>query len=253
MRLKDKVAIVTGAGSGIGRGVALRFAEEGARIVAADIDGRRAAETVALVGEAGGNAVPVTADVSKSEDVKRLFSEALAAFGSFDILINNAGILTWAPLLELTEEMWDRMLDVNLKSMFLCTQEAARFWVRERRPGKIVNLGSVNSEFAIAGAAHYCAAKGGVKMFTRSAAVELAPYKINVNAVGPGGTQTNITEAFQDQAQVAEMEKSLLWGRIAQPRDIANAILMLASDDAEYVTGQLVLVDGGTTAKLAGT
>ena len=253
MRLEGKVAIVTGAGSGIGRGVSLRFAEEGASIVVADIDGPRAAETVALVGEAGGNAVAVTADVSKGVDVKRLFSEALSAFDGFDILANTAGILTWAPLLEITEEMWDRMLEVNLKSMFLCTQEAARYWVREKRKGRIVNLGSVNSDYAIPGNAHYSAAKGAVKMFTRAAAVELAPYRINVNAVGPGGTQTNITEAFQDPEQVAAMEKNLPWGRIAQPRDIANVILMLASDDAEYVSGQLVFVDGGLTSKMPGT
>ncbi len=247
MRLNGKVAIVTGGSSGIGRGVCLRFAEEGAALVVADIDGRRAEETAALVRKAGGQAAPVAADVSRRTDVQRLFAQALSAYGRYDILVNNAGILTWAPILELTEEAWDRVMDVNLKSMFLTIQEAARYWVRERRPGKIVNLGSVNSEFAVVGNAHYAASKGGVKMLTRSAALELAPHRINVNAVGPGGTQTNITEALRDPERVKEMGKMVPWGRIAQPRDIANVILFLASDDAEMVTGELVLVDGGKT------
>lgn len=245
MRLKDKVAIITGAGSGIGRGACLRFAEEGAAVVAVDIVPQRVEETVALVTEAEGRAVPVVADVSKSDDVQRLFAEALSAFGSYDILINNAGILTWAPLWELEEDDWDRVMAVNVKSMFLCIKEAARYWMREKRPGKIVNTASISSEYANLGNAHYSASKGAVTMLSRAAALELAPYKINVNCVGPGGVMTNISPKLQDPATAAEGAKLVPLGRNGEPRDIANMMLFLASDDADWITGQMYLVDGG--------
>ncbi len=251
MRLNDKVAIVTGAGSGIGRGICVRFAEEGANIVAADINRDGAERTAALVGELGRQAVVVTADVSRRADVQRIFTATLQRFKTFDILVNNAGILTYASILELTEEAWDKVMGTNLKSMFHCTQEAARYWVREKRPGKIVNLGSLNSELAIAGIPHYCASKGGVRMFTRACALDLAPYKINVNAIGPGGTQTNIIPLFQDPAGVEQVAKSNPWGRIGQPRDIANMALFLASDEADYITGELFMVTGGATAGIS--
>ncbi|MBI3742863.1 MAG: SDR family oxidoreductase [Chloroflexi bacterium] len=247
MRLKDKVAVITGAGSGIGRGVCLRFAEEGASIVAADVNLKNAQETVAMVTAKGAKATAVACDVSKAADVRRMFAEALHAFGRFDVLVNNAGILSWSPIIEMKEEDWDRIQSVNLKGVFLCTQEAARYWVRGKRGGRIVNLGSVNSEFAALNNAHYAASKGGVKMFTRSAALEFAPYHINVNAVGPGGVQTNISPRLADPKTALEAGKEVPWGRIGQPRDIANVILFLASDDAEYVTGQLLIVDGGKT------
>ncbi|MBI3743553.1 MAG: SDR family NAD(P)-dependent oxidoreductase, partial [Chloroflexi bacterium] len=168
MRLKDKVAVITGAGSGIGRGMAQRFAEEGADIVAADVNAKGAKETAALVRKAGRQAIAVTADVSRRADVQRMFAAAKERFGHYDILINNAGILTWGSILELPEEDWDRVLAVNLKSMYLCCQETARYWVKEKIRGKIVNLGSFNSERAIPRIPHYCASKGGVKLFTAS-------------------------------------------------------------------------------------
>lgn len=250
MRLSGKVAVVTGAGSGIGRGICLRFAEEGAKIVAADYQEKGNEETARLVRERGGDAVTVTADVSKRADVQRIFAKAMERHKGYDILVNNAGILTSGSILELTEEAWDRVIAVNLKSMFLCTQEAARYWVANKRQGKIVNLGSVNSEFAVPGHPHYCASKGGVKMFTRAVALELAPYGINVNAIGPGGTQTMISPNFSKPEVVEQIAKGVPLGRMAQPRDMANLALFLASDDAAYITGQLIFSDGGKTARL---
>ena len=250
MRLKGKVAIVTGAGSGIGRGICLRFAEEGARIVAADYQEKGNEETARLVREKGGEAVTVTGDVSKRPDVQRIFARALEHYKGYDILINNAGILTSGSILELTEEAWDKVIAVNLKGMFLCTQEAAKYWVTNKRPGKIVNMGSVNSEFAVPGHPHYCASKGGVKMFTKAVALELAPHGINVNAIGPGGTQTMISPSFAKPEVVEQIGKGVPLGRMAQPRDIANLALFLVSEDGAYITGQLIFSDGGKTARL---
>ncbi|MCH7552856.1 MAG: glucose 1-dehydrogenase [Chloroflexi bacterium] len=250
MRLKDKVAIVTGGGSGIGQGICRRFAQEGARLVIADIDPVRLRETADIVAKDGAEAVTVEADVSQRADVQRIFEAALERFQGFDILVNNAGILTWGSILDLPEEDWDRVLAVNLKSMFLCTQQAARFWVEKGRPGRVINMGSVNSEAALPGIPHYCASKGGVRMFTKAVALDLAPHKINVNAVGPGGTQTNLIPTFSDPEQLAQMGQAIPLGRVAQPQDIADVALFLASDDSKYVTGQLIMVDGGATAKL---
>ena len=249
MRLQGKVAIVTGGGSGIGRGICIRFAEEGADIVVADIDEEGAEQTAALVGELGRQAVTVVADVSKRDEVKRLLSDALARFGTFDILCNNAGILRWGSIIDASEEDWDRVMDVNLKGVFLCTQEAARYWVEQGKPGKIVNTDSASAEFALPEQSAYCASKGGVKMFTKAAALDLAQHKINVNAIGPGGTETNISaNSNRPGWRPQGAGGAVPLGRGGTPRDMANVALFLASDDADYITGELLMVTGGRTS-----
>jgi glucose 1-dehydrogenase len=249
MRLAGKLALVTGAGGGIGRGIAERFAEEGAKVAVADIDGERAHETAALIGS---SAVPLVADVSRRDDVQALLATTLELLGGLDILVNNAGILTWGSILDLPEAEWDRVMAVNLKSMYLCTQEVARYWVGAGRRGRIVNLASLSSELAIAGQSHYCASKGGVKMFTRATALDLAPHSINVNAVAPGNIpNTNIIGAHPDPAFLDAARRANPWGRVGEPRDVANAALFLVSDEADYITGHTLFVDGGRSAAMA--
>lgn len=250
MRLGGKTAIITGGASGIGRGICLRFAEEGANIVVADLNHVGADETADRLREQGHNCLSVYADVSDQADVLRLFERTLEHFGSYEILVNNAGILaSFTNVADLTEEQWDRTMKVNLKSMYLCSQQAARYWVRERKFGRIVNLGSANSDYALPDLSDYCASKGAIKAFTRAAAVDLAQYGITVNAIGPGGTQTNITSAFLDPENIPKMDPTIPLGRVAQPLDQANVALFLASDEASYITGELVLVTGGRSAR----
>ena len=256
MRLESKTAVVTGAGSGIGRAIARRFVEEGARIVVNDLLPERADETVDLIAKQGGEAVATAGDVADRPYVERMFALALQRFGGYDILVNNAGITGRAALLEMTDENWDRVLRVNLRSMFICTQEAARYWMQEGRRGKIVNLGSVASIRGIVGLAHYVASKGGVKQFTEASAMELAPHKINVNAVGPGSIPTNIGQSGGDApvdpaAQRERLAAIIPVGRSGEARDIANGALFLASEEADYVTGHLLVMDGGRSIAIS--
>jgi len=250
MRLQGKVAIVTGAGSGNGRGIALRLAEEGARVVVADVNEPGARETAVLIEAAGGQALVVRADVSRREQVEAMVEAALSRFGQLDILVNNAGVETLIPFLELPEAEWDRVLAVNLKGPFLCSQAVSREMVKAGRGGKIVNIASINSAIALANQAHYVSSKGGLLMLTRAMAVDLAPYNINVNAVGPGVIETAMTvNSLSNPARVEMFMSRIPLKRIGQPRDIANAVLFLASDEADYVTGTILYVDGGWLAQ----
>lgn len=258
MRLKDKVAVITGAGGGIGRAIAQRFAQEGARVVVNDIVAARAQETAAIVTRAGGQAVAAPGDVTIRADVQRMFATALERFAACDILINNAGILHRAPITDLHEDDWERIFRVNVKSMFLCTQEAARYWIKNQRPGKIVNLGSVTSIRGNSGAAHYAATKGAIKQYTESCALELGPHRINVNALGPGMVPTNIVAgggAFTppDAARLEAMGRAVPIGRPGTVEDIAAGCLFLASEEASYITGHLLVMDGGRTVATTST
>jgi len=251
MRLQDRVAIVTGAASGIGRGIALRFAQEGAQIVVADVLVERARETVSTIEEGGGRALAVAVDVSQRSQVEALVARVVDVFGRIDVLVNCAGVMGRVPFLEIGDTEWDRMIDVNLKGTFLCAQAVAREMVRAECKGKIVNIASIESEAACPEQAHYAASKGGVLMLTRAMAYDLARYQINVNAVGPGTTDSGHGH-FDDPAVRAKYGARVPWGRVATPRDIANAVLFLASDEAEYVTGSVLYVDGGCLIKYAG-
>lgn len=246
MRLQDKIAIVTGAGSGNGRGIALRFAEEGAHLVVADVSDKGARETAAMIEALGQQALVTLTDVSRRDHAEAMVAQTVERFGRVDILVNNAGIETLVPFLDLPEEQWDRVLDVNLKGTFLCGQAAARAMVAAGTRGKIVNIGSINSQIALKEQAHYVASKGGVMMLTKAMALELARYGINVNAIGPGVIDTAMTaNSLSDPARREMLLSHIPMRRVGQPRDIGNAAVYLASDEADYVTGIMLFVDGG--------
>ncbi len=244
MTLKGKVAIITGGGSGIGRGIALRLARAGAWVVIADLDLPAAQQTATLVQAAGGEALALDTDTSQVEKVTSMIEQTLEHWGQVDVLVNNAGVSSEVPFLEMEESEWDRVLSINLKGVFLCSQAVARVMVQAGRGGKIVNIASVNAEVAGMGLAHYCASKGGVRMLTKAVALELAPYEINVNAVGPGIVDTPMTAAT---IQDSERRQAITgpWGRVGKPRDIAEAVLFLASEGADFITGTTLFVDGG--------
>ncbi len=251
MKLENRIAVVTGAGSGIGRGVAKRFAEEGAKLVLADVNNDGLKQTGEIVAELGGECATVIADVTKKSDVQGLVDKAVETYGTLDIMVNNAGILSWSPVQDMPEEEWDRVLGVNLKGTFLGIQAAAKYWVDNGKPGKIVNTCSINAMVALPAQSHYCASKGGVLMLTKSAAIDLAGYKINVNCIAPGGTRTNIDPGLADPRAAEGAGRGVPWGRIAEPEDQANGVVFLASDDADYITGQMLVIDGGTSTHMA--
>ncbi len=246
MRFAGQTAIVTGAGRGMGRSVAIGLAAEGANVVVADVDQDAAADTVAEIQGAKGQAMSVATDVSKVDDVRRLFKTAIEAFGGVDILVNNAGIGIPKPLLDYTEADWDKQLGVNLKGMFFATQEAARVMIPKRR-GKIVNFAST-AAFVSSSTPEsaYDISKGGVRQLTISVAAELAPHHINVNAVAPGTIMTELTlKVLDTEEKMARASAKIPVGRLGKPEDMVGPVLFLCSDEADYVTGHTLVVDGG--------
>jgi NAD(P)-dependent dehydrogenase (short-subunit alcohol dehydrogenase family) len=252
MRLEDKVAIVTGAGSGIGRATALRLAEEGARVVLVDRNQAGGEMTLGLVTAAGGDAHLVVADVSRGPDTARMVDEAVRVFGKLDALINNAAVMVSKAVPELTEEEWDHVLGVNLKGVFLCSKQAILCFRRQGSGGSIVNMASVNSFYAEGGIAAYCAAKGGVQQLTRAMAIDHSAEGIRVNCICPGWIDTPINAGyFADPAARAFADKLHAIGRIGQPAEIAAVAAFLVSDDASFVTGASIVADGGFSAGLS--
>jgi NAD(P)-dependent dehydrogenase (short-subunit alcohol dehydrogenase family) len=252
MRLSGKHAIVTGAGSGIGRAVALGFAREGAGVVAADVDPDRAGETAQAIEAAGGLALAVQVDVSDRASVDALLAAALARFARIDILFNNAGVSSRAPFLEMTEAEWDRVLGTNLKGQFLVGQAVARHMVERGGGGSIINTSSQLAEgVANPRSAHYLASKGGSRMLTRGMAVDLAPHNIRVNALAPGVTVTNLTrQRLEDDAEWRRIAlERVPMGRFGEPDDLVGACIFMASDESRYMTGATLVVDGGYTAR----
>ncbi|NYT00375.1 MAG: 3-oxoacyl-ACP reductase FabG [Methanocellales archaeon] len=243
--LKGKVAIVTGAGSGIGRGIALRFAKEGADIVIPDLNLEGAQNTAKEIEALGRNSLVIKMDVSNSSDVDRMVTETINNFGKIDILVNNAGIFIQKPLLETTEADWDKVLDINLKGAFLCSKRVVKEMLK-RGGGKIINLASVAGQVGFANSSAYCASKGGVINLTREMALELAPKNINVNAIGPGSIETPMTREMLADPAIKQMLLGVTpFGRIGQPEDIANAASFLASGESNFVNGITLFVDGG--------
>lgn len=242
MRLRDKVAIITGASRGIGRETALLFAQEGAIIAVCDVldDGERVAEEI---GQEGGEAIFIKTDVTDREQVQRMVDAVIGRFGRIDILINNAGVLRDAQLLKLPEEDWDLVIDVNLKGVFNVTQAVAPV-MTEQGKGKIVNVASVVALYGNFGQTNYVASKAGVIGLTKVWAKELGRRGINVNAVAPGFIQTEMMAGVPERVLGMVKERTPL-GRLGTPRDVANAYLFLASDEADFINGAVLSVDGG--------
>jgi glucose 1-dehydrogenase len=249
MRLNGKVAIVTGGDTGIGKAISLAFAREGARLVINYIGDRKPAD--ALVEEIehfGGEAIAVSADVSKQEDADLLLRAATTAYEGVDVLVNNAGIEEKHPFIEMPFEAYRKIIDVNLTGTWLCSQAAAREMVRQKRGGRIINISSVHEELAMPTNAAYCASKGGIRMFMRTLSVELACHGITVNNVAPGAVDTPMDAPLKrDPKQQDALLAEIPLGRMARPEEVAGVVLFLASDEAAYVTGATYFIDGGMT------
>lgn len=243
--LKNKVAIVTGAGQGIGRGIALALAAEGCRVVVSDLNPDTAATVVGEIEAAGGTAHACTCDVSLASQVAALFSECLATYGELDIMVNNAGIYPFKSFAEMTEADWDKVLDVNLKSIFLTSKEAVKTM---GEGGRIISISSIASLVGFEGLVHYATTKGGINAFTRTLALELAKRKITVNAIAPGAIDTPGASGSSDE-ELAQTLALIPLAREGVPADIASAVVFLASDQASYITGQVLVVDGGWTLR----
>ena len=245
---QNKIAIVTGASKGIGYGIALDLAKNGATVVLADIDMASNEKSATEIAEkTGAKTMAVQCDVSKNEDIDNLIKTAVEKFGALDILVNNAGVYPFKPFLEMTEADWDKVIDINLKSVFLASQTAAKVM---KDGSKIVQISSIASLVGFEGLTHYCASKGGINGMVRAMALELAPKKINVNAVAPGaiGTPGANWESMTDD-EIKKQLSLIPWNRIGTPADIAGAVTFLASPAADYITGQVIVVDGGWTLR----
>ena len=246
-RLAGKTALVTGSSSGIGAGIALRLAQEGASIaINYRKDRAGAEETLAGVEAAGARGVIVQADVSVVAEVERLVTQAAEKLGGLDVLVNNAGIETQQAFVDVDEASYDRVIDVNLKGVFFGTQAFARAAIAAGRRGKVINISSVHEELPFPGFATYCASKGAVKMLTRDLAIELAPHGITVNGVAPGAIATPInTELLEDKPKLDALLRQIPLRRLGSPEDVAGVIAFLASADADYITATTIFVDGG--------
>ncbi len=250
MKLQDKVAIVTGAGKGIGSGIALRLAQEGAHVVvnyAHSADGAR--EVAARIEALGRRALAIQADVTEGDQVRAMVAQTVQAFGRVDILVNNAGIDPHVSFLEMSEEQWDWIVATNLKGNFLCSQAAAREMVKTGG-GKIIIISSIHSIQTYMHITAYAATKGGLNAMTRQLALELAPYRINVNCIAPGAIHVDKFYGVVNNYDPHMFDHEIPLGFVGYPEDIGAAAAFLASDEARYITGQVLFVDGGTSARI---
>lgn len=239
---EKKVVVVTGAGKGIGKGIAQAFAQAGYQVVVSDINYDECLQVATEIEAIGQKAIAVKCDVSLKVEVDNLIEEAINKFGQLDVLVNNAGIFPFQAFAEMTESDWDKVMNVNLKSLFLSSQAAAK---KMLAGGKIINISSIAATVGFSGLVHYCASKGGANAMTRALALELAAKKINVNNVAPGAIETPGASGAQTEEVKKQTLSTIPWGRMGQPEDIASAVLFLASPGADYITGQTLIVDGG--------
>lgn len=247
MKLEGKVAIVTGGGKGIGRGIALRLAKEGANVVIVEIDLAAGKKVVQEIEQLGcKSSIAIETDVGKVVDVNRMVKATVEKFRTVDILVNNAGVAWYKRFLDVTEEIFDRTMEVDVKAIFFCSQSVARVMVGQKKRGKIINITSISGQVASKELSYYCAAKGGANMLTKALAFELSEYGINVNAVGPGVVETDLNRKVVAQPDIYKhIVGETPLGRYGTPDDMAGAVVYLASDDADYVTGHILYVDGG--------
>jgi 3-oxoacyl-[acyl-carrier protein] reductase len=247
MKLRDKIAIVTGARRGIGRAIAVALAREGANITVSDISQEDCRDVVNEIERLGRKGLALKCDVSSSHDVDDMVGKTMAEFGRVDILVNNAGIISYKPFLELSDEDWDKTLNVNLKGQFLCARAAAREMVKNKW-GRIINIASISSGgcgIAYPLIAHYTASKGGIIALTEALAVELTPKGINVNAICPGAIDTDMAKGVKESGQLAQLLTRIPKGRLGQPEEIGSLAVFLASEESDYVSGAAIVIDGG--------
>lgn len=243
MKLKDKVAIVTGSARGIGRAIALELVRNGAKLVICDLNMDDIQIVVDQFTEMGGEAKGFVSNVTQAEDAQQLIDKTIEAFGKVDILVNNAGITRDNLLMRMKEDEWDAVIAVNLKGTYNCIRAIAKPFIKQRS-GKIINLASVVGQIGNAGQVNYSASKAGVIGLTKSVAKELAARNVLVNAIAPGFIQTDMTANLTEKAK-EELTNAIPLGKLGQPEDVAKVVLFLASDDAAYITGQVINVDGG--------
>jgi glucose 1-dehydrogenase len=247
MSLKNKVAIVTGGNSGIGKAIALELADQGANIVIDYISHPEATEDLEqeIIG-LGDQAIGVQADVGQVSDLQRLIETTVARLGRIDVMVNNAGIESRTSILDTTEEQYDKVLDINLKSAFFGTQLAARQMIKQGGGGRIINITSVHEDWPMPGNTAYCLSKGGMRMLTRTTGAELAAHNILVVGVGPGAIATPINQStMSDPAQLKKLNAAIPLGRMARPEEIAKVVAFLAGDGASYITATTIFADGG--------
>jgi L-rhamnose 1-dehydrogenase len=249
--MQDKVAIVTGATRGIGRAIAVRLGQEGARVAIVGRDEDKGRETVRLIEAAGSQALFVRADVSDGAQVQAMVGTVVEHWGRIDILVNNAAICPFVGFLEMPRPVWQQVLDVNLTGYFLCSQAVARVMVEQGIRGRIIAVSSISAEFGGSQQAHYCASKAGINLLIKSMAISLGPYGITCNAVLPGTVETDINrDALADPAVRDYWSQRAPLGRIGQPEDVAGPVLFFAGDDSAWCTGSMLVVDGGTSVNL---
>lgn len=246
--LKNKVAIVTGASQGIGKEIALHLAKNGAKVVVADITDKML-EVANEIKSSGSQGLAVKCDITKMEEVENMVDNTIKKFSRIDILVNNAGIYPFKPFLEITEQDWDRVLNINLKGTFHCVKAVVSKMVSQKY-GKIINISSMaGSTVGFPNQAHYSASKAGIVGLTKTLAIELAPFGININAIAPGPIVPTGTKTTNNIEAMEQIRKIIPIGRMGQPEDVANLVLYLASDESSFITGQCIVIDGGFTVQ----